>query len=115
MSDITGKVIAVLETQRFNGKNGEIVKNQFVIETNSEYPKKCLFVVFGDDKWAKMGVAVGLEVQVFFDISAREWGGKWYNDITAYRVSVVGGKGQAQNETVTQPQVTQTSDDGLPF
>lgn len=119
--DITGKVIAVLETQRFNGKNGEIVKNQFVIETKGEYPKKCVFVVFGEDKWSQMGIAVGVEAQVFFDINAREWNGKWYNDITAYRVSVVGddkAKANAPTQTqavATQAQGTQTVDDGLPF
>lgn len=118
MSDITGKVIAVLETQRFNGKNGEIVKNGFVIETKGEYPKKCAFIVFGEEKWAQMGIMIGKDVQVFFDISAREWNGKWFNDVVAYRVSLVGGVNQeVAPPSKPQPQVVspQASNDGLPF
>lgn len=120
--DITGKVIAVLETQRFNGKNGEIVKNGFVIETQGEYPKKCAFVVFGEEKWSQMGIMTGKDVQVFFDISAREWNGKWFNDVIAYRVSAIGGVEQVSappshpNQELSQPSNTQpSSSDNLPF
>lgn len=41
--EITGKIIQVLPEQRFNGKNGEIVKNAFVIEwQDSGYTQHCV-------------------------------------------------------------------------
>lgn len=88
--DITGKVIAVLSEQRFSGKNGEVVKNVFVIEHGGQYKKKAVFSVFGEDRWKQMGVVVGADVQVSFDIDAREWNGRWFGELSAWRVQAIG-------------------------
>ena len=121
--DITGKVIAVLSEQRFSGKNGEVVKNVFVIEHGGQYKKKAVFSVFGEDRWKQMGVGVGADVQVSFDIDAREWNGRWFGELSAWRVQNVNGQQQASASTspspAQQPQVQQsetpTNNGDLPF
>ena len=121
--DITGTVIQILPEQRFNGKNGEVVKNQFVIEHGGQYKKKAVFSVLGEDRWKQMNVVQGADVQVYFDIDAREWNGKWFGELMAWRVQNVNGQQQQQSavpnaKPMPQPQQEETSKnsaDDLPF
>ena len=86
--EITGKIIAALEprggvSQR-TGNNWKM--QEFVIETLEQYPRKCMFNVFGEDRLNEMKIQVGEVLTVSFDIDAREYNGRWYNDIRAWRV-----------------------------
>ena len=123
--DITGTVIAILPEQRFNGKNGEVVKNQFVIEHGGQYKKKAVFGVLGEHRLKQMNVVQGADVQVSFDVDAREWNGKWFGELLAWRVQNVNGQQQEQQSAVpnakpmeqaaTQQQNGSQGSDDLPF
>jgi hypothetical protein len=121
--DITGTVIQILPEQRFNGKNGEVVKNQFVIEHGGQYKKKAVFGVLGEDRWKQMNVVQGADVQVSFDVDAREWNGRWFGELMAWRVQVVGSQQQASASASPSPapqaQIPQdgshVDDSNLPF
>lgn len=86
--EISGKIIAVLEPKSgVSQRNGNEWKSQeFVIETHDQYPKKCVFRVFGADKLTQFDIKVGEEMTVSFDIDAHEWQGRWFNDINAWKV-----------------------------
>ena len=85
--EITGKIIAVLPERGGTSKTGNEWKMQeYVIETHEQYPKKVCFNVFGADKIAQFNIQAGDELTVSFDINAREYNGRWYNDIRAWRV-----------------------------
>jgi len=97
----TAKIIQVLPEQRFNGKNGEIVKNAFVIEwQDNGYTQKLCLEVMGSDKWEKMqkAVAVGNEVLVKYEATSREWQGKWFTSCQCFYCSNVGGQQQTQTQ-----------------
>lgn len=124
----TAKIIQVLPEQRFNGKNGEIVKNAFVIEwQDNSYTQKLCLEVMGADKWEKMkkAVVVGYEVLVKYEATSREWQGKWFTSCQCFYCSNVGGQ-QQQPQAVPNAQPSpQTGipqdgshvedDSGLPF
>ena len=59
---------------------------EYVIETHEQYPRKVCFNVFGSDKIAQFNIQAGEELTVSFDINAREYNGRWFNDIRAWRV-----------------------------
>ena len=85
--DITGKIIAVLPERGGTSKTGNEWKMQeYVLETHEQYPKKICFNVFGADKIAQFNIQAGEELTVSFDINAREYQGRWYNDIRAWKV-----------------------------
>lgn len=85
--EITGKIIAVLPERGGTSKTGNEWKMQeYVIETHEQYPKKVCFNVFGSDKIAQFNIQAGDEMTVSFDINAREYNGRWYNDIRAWKV-----------------------------
>ena len=86
--EIKGKILAVLEeksgTSQRTGNNWRC--GQYVLETIEQYPKKILFEVFGEEKIHSMNIHIGEELTVFFDVDAREYNGKWYNQIRAWKV-----------------------------
>ena len=85
--EITGKIIAVLPERGGISKTGNEWKMQeYVIETHEQYPRKVCFNVFGSDKIAQFNIQAGEELTVSFDINAREYNGRWFNDIRAWRV-----------------------------
>ena len=86
--EIKGRILAVLEeksgTSQRTGNNWRC--GQYVLETIEQYPKNILFEVFGEEKIHSMNIHIGEELTVFFDVDAREYNGKWYNQIRAWKV-----------------------------
>ena len=126
--ELTGKVIAVLEPKGGISKaSGNPWKMQdYVIETNEQFPRRMCFNVFGEDKISQFNIQVGEEITVSFDINAREYQGRWYNDIRAWKVDRVTADQQAvpavdapiANEAPVAPLPTveaEESTDDLPF
>lgn len=92
--ELQGKVIAVLEPRGGVSRNGNEWKVQeYVIETHDQYPRKMCFDVFGADKIQQFNIQVGEELNVSFDIDAREWQGRWFNSIRAWKVERVAAQG----------------------
>jgi len=101
----TAKIIQVLPEQKFNGKNGEIIKNAFVVEwQDNGYTQKLCLEVIGADKFEKMrkAVVVGNEVVVKYEATSREWQGKWFTSCQCFYCSNVGGQ-QAQPSVNNDP------------
>lgn len=123
--DLTGKVIKVLPP--LSGKSartGETWnKYSFVLEVpNGQYSRKTVFTVFGKDKWDRMGVVEGGQYQVSFDIDAREFDGKWFNDVSAWKAVRLDTQQAVPNaqpapETAPAPAAQEKKDDNddLPF
>lgn len=88
--ELSGKVIAVLEPRGGVSKTGNAWKVQeYVIETHDQYPRRMCFDVFGEDKINQFNIQIGEELTVSFDIDAREWQGRWFNSIRAWKIERV--------------------------
>lgn len=82
---VKGKVTQVLPTQSGVSKSGnEWRKCSFILETEGKYPKPICFTLFGDH--AEACPRVGETVEVHFDITSREYNGRWYSDIQAWKI-----------------------------
>lgn len=103
--EITGKIVKILDAQRFTSKKdgSEIVKNAFVIETQGQYPKTICFSVIGEEKFKQMSLVVGNVYNVSFDAESREWNSKFFTDLNAWKaVNLNGGQnGQTQQPAPT--------------
>lgn len=87
--EITGKIIAVLEARGgTSARTGSPWKMQdYVLETiNEQYPRRICFNVFGEDKITSMNIQLNEILTVYFDINAREYQGRWFNDVRAWKV-----------------------------
>lgn len=89
MFEITGMIIALLDTKEGTSKTtgNKWMLQQFVIETQEQYPHKALFDVFGEDKIKQFDLHGGEFVKVTFRINSREYNGKWYNSFNVVNVT----------------------------
>ncbi|MDR0431440.1 MAG: DUF3127 domain-containing protein [Tannerellaceae bacterium] len=85
--EITGKIIAVLPAQGGVSKTGnEWKKQEYVLETFDQYPRKVCFQIFGNDKIEQASIQAGEDLTVYFDIDSREYNGRWFTNINAWKV-----------------------------
>ena len=86
--DLTGRIIAVLPAQSgVSARTGNPWMSQdYVIEVPGQYPRKCLFRIFGEDRIKQFNIQMNEDVTVQFDIDAHEFNGRWFNDIRAYNL-----------------------------
>ncbi len=100
--EIKGKLQIILPLTEGSGKNGPWKKQEFVIETMDTYPKKICMNVWGDkvDEFKKY--KIGDMLTCSLDISSREYNGKWYTDIRAWRIQTgdTGGSNEQPNNYV---------------
>ena len=85
--DIVGKIIQVLPLQEGVSKTGNPWKVQsYVLETQEQYPRKVCFEIFGEERIKNNPCNIDDLVTVSFDIESREFNGRWYTSIRAWRV-----------------------------
>jgi hypothetical protein len=85
--EVVGKIVQVLPAQEGVGRNGNPWKVQpYVLETLDQYPRKVHFEVFGEDRIRMNPCNIDQLVTVSFDIESREFNGRWYTSIRAYRI-----------------------------
>lgn len=86
--EIKGKINRILQPASGISKTGnEWKKQEFVIETTEDqFPKQICFTLFNDKLNLLEGLQPGLEVNVSFSVESREFNGKWYHNINAWKV-----------------------------
>ena len=85
--EVKGKIIQKLEPVSGTSKAGNAWnKQEYVLETLDAYPKKVFFDFFGE-RANQYPLEVGDIITLSFDIESREYNGRWYNDIRAWRVT----------------------------
>jgi Domain of unknown function (DUF3127) len=117
--EITGTVKQILEEQSGEGRNGPWRKQEFILETEGDYPKQICIVQWGDNIDA-FGVKEGERLTAHIDLQSREYNGRWYTDIKAWKVARENaGAGAAppmpDDEPFPDPPDVDEVDDGLPF
>lgn len=86
--ELSGKVVKVLEKMSGEGRNGTWVKQEFVVETDGQYPKQVCFMAWGDKTEEVAKLNEGDPVTVSFDLQSREYNGRWYTDAKMWKLDV---------------------------
>ena len=115
---ITGRVAQVLNEQSGEGRNGPWRKQEFILETEGDYPKQVCIVQWGDNI-DRFGIQVGEVLTAHIDIQSREYNGRWYTDVKAWKVERPQA-GDAPPPSLDEPwpeapPMGSPQDDGLPF
>lgn len=84
--EISGKIIKILPLQSGTGRNGTWNKQEFVIETNEQYPKKICISAWGDKTTLLNQIPLQTMVKVSVNIESREFNDKWYTDLRAWKI-----------------------------
>lgn len=86
---IKGRLLQILPVQTGTSKAGTgWSKQEFVVETTEEqFPKQVCFTLFGD-KTSLLGTfKPGDEIEVAFNLESREFSGRWYHNVNAWRIT----------------------------
>jgi hypothetical protein len=116
--ELKGKVIQLLQMQTGMGKKGQWKKQEFIVETQAQYPKKVCLSAWGD-KIDQFRVAEGDMVNVSVDLESREYNGRWYTEARAWKLEKIGnGGGNAPSAAPVGDEPftsASSSTDDLPF
>lgn len=118
--DITGKIILIMPATSGTSKAGkDWTKQEFVIETQEQYPRKVMMSVMGDKVTELKKFAVGNEIKASLNIESREYNGRWYTDVRAWKLEGSTSGSSAQDDPFhpdNEPSFTaDSSTDDLPF
>ncbi len=120
--ELIGTCVQVLPIESGHSKSGGMwEKRNFVVKTEEQYPRKVCFQLFGDK--IKLCPNEGEAVRVFFDAESNEWKGRWYTNLSAWRVERGWAAQPLDRADYSQLASTpaevaapaEASDDGLPF
>lgn len=124
---LKGRVILILPEETINKKDGsQMIKKQFVVDTEEQYSKKVCFQVLNE----KVNIPkIGTLCEVRFNVDSREYQGKWYSQIVCWSIWEQKNSAPSQSNTTSapterpydknEPQFSQVTDDeandNLPF
>ncbi|HQV60958.1 MAG: DUF3127 domain-containing protein [Chitinophagaceae bacterium] len=113
---LTAKLIQLLPLQTGAGKNGPWKKQDIIVETEGQYPKKVCISIWGD-KISESLLQVGSMLSISFDVESREYNGRWYTDVKAWKVEAAGAAkiDKAQDDQVYFDEGQMENKDDLPF
>jgi hypothetical protein len=81
---------------------------EFVVTTlDAKYPQDILFQTINDKMDVLESLGVGQQVEVSYNVRGREFNGRYYNTLDAWKVQVIGGQ--------TVETTNNDEDLGLPF
>lgn len=119
--ELTATLVQILPLQKGMGKNGEWKKQDIIVETQSQYPKKVCISIWGDKINEKV-LQAGNKLNISFDVESREYNGRWYTDVKAWKIEPAGSTtadqsyGDAAKESQnTYNDISNESPDDLPF
>ena len=117
--EISGKIIELLEVKSGQSANGEWRKQEYILETETEYPKKICFMAWGD-KIDQFNIQQGENLAVSVDLESREYNGRWYTDVKAWKVSRGGADdgrpySSSSQDPYEAPSATSIDNTDIPF
>ena len=115
--ELIGKIIELLPEESGESARGPWRKQQYILETEGQYPKKVCFMAWGD-KIDEFAIKVGETLTASINIESREFNGRWYTDVKAWKVergTTSDNQASPAPQSKVAPQVAQDFDEEIPF
>jgi hypothetical protein len=125
--ELRAKLTQLLPIQTGTGKNVVWRKQDIILEVFSgsrvifgvemKLPTKSICVTICGDKINESQLIIGNELKIDFDIESREYNGRWYTDLNALKIEVVGTGSQSYsvNALNSESVIPGSENDILPF
>lgn len=86
--ELEGRIVRKLGVQTGTSARGTWSKQEFVFEyQEGNFPTQVCMNVWGEDKVRDLDrYQVGDKVKIAFNLSSREYNGRWYTDVRAWRI-----------------------------
>ncbi len=114
--ELTGKIKVIFDEKTFPSG---FSKREFVITTDEKYPNDIMFELLKDKGSLINPFQSGDLVKVSFDLRGKEYNGRYYNSVVAWKIEAAGA-GSQPAQAYTQapplpPPPSMDGDDDLPF
>lgn len=95
--ELEGRIARKLPVQTGTSARGAWAKQEFILEyQEGNFPSQVCMNVWGDDKVRELDkYQVGDKVKVSVNLSSREYNGRWYTDVRAWRIEPAGAQQSA--------------------
>jgi Domain of unknown function (DUF3127) len=99
--ELVGKLVKTLPEVTGQSSKGPWQKQEFVIETFDQFPKKVCVSLWGDKVNDLKQYAPGDNLKVSLNLESREYNDRWYTEARAWRIEPADG---AEGGASSQPQ-----------
>ena len=102
--ELEGRITRKLPVQQGTSARGAWAKQEFIFEyQEGKFPTSICMNVWGADKVKDLErFQVGDQVKISFNLSSREYNGRWYTDVSAWRIEPAGSQPQTYNQAPAQ-------------
>ena len=114
---VKGKLSRKLSVESGTSKAGKEWKKQsFLVDTGAQYNPEICFQLFGEDKIEILNHHnEGDQVEVSFNLSSKEFNGRYFHNIDAWRIENIADGGSNAMEDAPEFNAPATEEDDLPF
>jgi hypothetical protein len=85
--ELTGKIVQLLDLQSGTSARGDWKKQEFILETEEQYPRKICISLWGDRISDITGIQLSKDIiTVSIAIESREFNGRWYTDVRGWKI-----------------------------
>ena len=115
---VKGKLLRKLNIESGTSKSGnEWKKQSFILDTGNQYNPEICFQMFGEEKIEILNnFSEGNIIEVAFNLSSREYNGKYYHNIDAWKIETISEKEPMINEDlIAETESLSPEGDDLPF
>ena len=117
--NVSGKIKVMFPIQEI-GNNG-FTKKEFVLETEGDYPELVKFELIKDKCSLLDNFEIDDNINVEFNLKGREWNGKYFTNLQAWRIKKLLTEGAPVESNVSEIKKPQSNEstadknDDLPF
>ena len=110
---IKGTLIKKNDVENIENKEGKKwIKQNFLLQTPADYNNQICFQLFGEEKIKLLdNHSIGDLIEVFFNISSREYNNRYYHNIDAWRINKIDHVQSENNESKSN----EDNSENLPF
>lgn len=98
--ELSGRIKVVMDLVQINATMN---KREFVVTTDEKYAQDILFETFNEKTSILESYKAGDVVRVSFDIRGREYNGRYYNNLRAWKIDRVGGENTSSSMPADMP------------
>jgi hypothetical protein len=84
--EFEGTVVNLLPQVKGTSARGEWVKQEVIFEQTGEFGRKLCVSFWGDKAQDAMGLHAGDRVKVSANLESREYNGRWYTEVRAWKM-----------------------------
>ena len=118
--ELSGKIIQLLPEKSGESARGPWRKQEYILETDGQYPKQVCFMAWSD-KIDEFAIKEGENLVVSINLESREYNGRWYTDVKAWKVARADSSADNTSSCVreshndAQSEEQSILDDDIPF